>query len=149
MKNKTNNPLSSVEWTTCWMAVRYAMDRQSIQSASLPRDLLHAYWMRWTNGQKAMIARDLREHLEEVRSWNNQGDGYFGDKDIDHPEWMKFLLTLDITTHKQIKLIDGNIVTVFEYDGRFYPLDWWKGPGVKYVDPDAIEEIKDESQGDH
>lgn len=149
MKKNTNNPLSSVEWTTCWMAVRYAMGRQSIQSASLPRDLLRAYWKRWTNGQKEMIVRDLRDRLEDVKDWNGLNEGYFGDKNIDHPEWMKFMLTLDPTVHKQAKLIDGSIVPVFEYDGRFYPLDWWVGPGIKYVDPNAIEEIENESQRDY
>lgn len=84
---KANKPLSSIEWDTCWMAIRYACGRQTIASAMLPRDLIDAYYDRWTDGQKQMIAKDLRNYLETHE--------YFGSKNIDHPEWMRFLHILE------------------------------------------------------
>ena len=59
-------PLSTVEWDTCWMAIRYAMNRRTAASASLPTELLAAYYDRWTDGQKEMIVRDLWENLENL-----------------------------------------------------------------------------------
>lgn len=84
---KANKPLTDIEWDTCWMAIRYACGRKTIASAMLPRDLIDAYYDRWTDGQKEMIAKDLRTHLEFHEC--------FGDKNIDHPEWMRFLNLLE------------------------------------------------------
>lgn len=110
------------------MAIRYAMNRQTIASATLPRELLRAYYDRWTDGQKEIIARNLREHYDDF--------GCFGDKNIDHPEWMRFMLTLDPKAHYTVTASDGeNTETVecVEYDGKYYPISgsqkWWGGAG--------------------
>ena len=65
-RNNKKRPLSSIEWDTCWMAIRYAMNRRTAASASLPTELLAAYYDRWTDGQKEMIVRDLWENLENL-----------------------------------------------------------------------------------
>lgn len=76
MKSK----LTDIEWITCIFAVRYAMGRQTIASATLPKELIDAYGERWTEQQKKLLLRDLEEHIENYK--------YFGDKRIDHPAWM-------------------------------------------------------------
>lgn len=142
MKTQRNTqPLTSVEWDTCWMAIRYAMNRRSAASAALPTDLLAAYYDRWTDGQKEMIVRDLRENLEDLKRWNDTEEAYFGDKGIDHPIWMRFLLTLDKSKHVMLTLTDGSKVTCFEYEGRYYPVSgrrWWEGPGITTVMKEAV-----------
>lgn len=142
MKTDQMKPLSEIEWTTCWMAIRYAMSRCSAASASLPGELLAAYFYRWTDAQKRAIVRDLRNHLDDVKCWNDTDEAYFGDKNIDHPIWMRFLLTLDRAAHVEVTLESGRKVEAFEYEGRFYPQCWWDGPGVKYIDSDAIMNIQ-------
>lgn len=129
MKENTQ-PLTNVEWDTCWMAVRYAMGRRTAASASLPRKLLRAYYHRWTDAQKLQIARDLKEFMGDF--------GVFGDETIDHPEWVRFLMTLDFPSHLHANLKDGSMIAVFDYEGMYYPLDWWTGQGVKYVSKESI-----------
>lgn len=141
-RNNKKRPLSSIEWDTCWMAIRYAMNRRTAASASLPTELLAAYYDRWTDGQKEMIVRDLWENLENLKVWNETEEVFFGDKGIDHPIWMRFLLTLDKSKHVMLTLTDGSKVICFEYDGLYYPITgrhWWKGPGIVTVVPGAIQ----------
>lgn len=139
---QNTGPLSSVEWDTCWMAIRYAMNRESAASAALPEALLAAYYDRWTDGQKEMIVRDLWENLENLKQRNETDKAYFGDKGIDHPIWMRFLLTLDKSKHVMLTLTDGSEVICFEYDGRYYPITgrrWWVGSGIVTVALEAIQ----------
>lgn len=139
---KTNtNPLTTVEWDTCWMAIRYAMNRQTIASASLPRKLLSAYYDRWSDEQKEIIARDLREHYDDF--------GCFGDEKIDHPEWMRFMLTLDPKVHYAVTASDGIMtekVKCVEYEGKYYPISgshrWWNGVGDLTVAGECITNVE-------
>ena len=112
------------------MAVRYAMGRRTAASASLPRQLLEAYLHRWTDAQKLQLVYDLKAFMGDF--------GVFGDETIDHPEWIRFLLTLDRSSHQHADLTDGTTIAVFEHQGTYYPLDWWTGPGVKYVPRESI-----------
>lgn len=150
MKTKPNTaPLSEVEWDTCWMAIRYAMNRRSAASASLPTELLEAYYFRWTARQKEMIVRDLRDNLESLKSWNESDKAYFGDKKIDHPNWMRFLLTLDESTHKILTLKRRKKVEAIEFEGVYYPVSdggWWAGCGALYVPKDAIVLVEDKNK---
>lgn len=137
---KTNtNPLTAVEWDTCWMAIRYAMNRQTIASASLPRELLSAYYDRWRERQTEAIIKDLRDNIS--------AHTYFGNKNIDHPEWMRFLLTLDEHTHKIVTATNGQDIECIEFEGKYYPISgdrkWWKGVGELYVDPEQIKSARD------
>lgn len=138
MKTDQMKPLSEIEWTTCWMAIRYAMGRCSAASASLPRELLETYFYRWTDTQKRVIVRELRNHLEDVKRWYNTDEAYFGDKDIDHPIWMRFLLTLDRSTHVEVTLENGCKVEAFEYEDEFYPVYWFDGPDLRHMNPYSI-----------
>lgn len=147
MKTKPK-PLTSVEWDTCWMAIRYAMNRRTAASASLPTELLAAYYDRWTDGQKEIIVRDLRDNLEHLKSWNETDEAYFGDKNIDHPRWMRFLLTLDQKTHYMVTASDGKTteaVECIEFEGKYYPISgsrrWWEGAGELYVSNDCIVKV--------
>lgn len=97
------------------MAIRYAMPRESIASATLPADIIKNYYARLDGGQKEMIVRDLREHFERV--------GRFGDSRIDNPVWQKFLAALDTPNHKIATLSDETKVIVFKANGRLYPRD--------------------------
>lgn len=142
---RITQPLSSVEWDTCWMAIRYAMNRRTAASASLPNELLAAYYDRWTDSQKEMIVRDLRENLENLKRWNEADESYFGDEHIDHPRWMRFLLTLDKSTHKILTLKRRKKVECFEFEGVYYPVSdggWWVGCGALHVPKDAIVKVE-------
>lgn len=143
---RNTDPLSPVEWDTCWMAIRYAMNRMTAASASLPGELLSAYFHRWSDRQKQMIVRDLRDNLEDLKRWNETDEAFFGDKGIDHPIWMRFLLTLDNSTHKIVTLTDGSKVECIEYNGKYHPLSdhaWWNGAGATYMAESAIVLVED------
>jgi len=104
--------LTEIEWTTCWMSIRYAMNRQTISSYMLPSDLIVAYWNRWTDFQKEQIALDLSKEQNS-----------FGDSQIDKTSWSKFWKACDTKNHKIVKLIDKTECIIFEANGRKYPLN--------------------------
>lgn len=139
-----HKPLSSVEWDTCWMAIRYAMNRQTIASATLPRVLLREYYDRWSGGQKKTIFSDLRDNYDDY--------GCFGSKYIDNHEWMRFMLTLDPKAHCIVTASDGeNTETVecIEFEGKYYPISgssrWWDGAGGgMYIAAEYIKSVKSE-----
>lgn len=133
-----NKPLTDVEWDTCWMAIRYAMGRQTAASASLPKELCRAYFYRWSDNQKEMIVKDLRQHLKDVARWNGDGSAFFGNKNIDHPEWMKFLLCLDKAERLTLIDTEGNVHQAFKFNEKFYPIDWWRYLGEQYFNPKSI-----------
>lgn len=146
MKTDQTKPLTEIEWTTCWMAIRYAMGRSSAASASLPRELLEAYLDRWSDAQKRTIVRDLRDYLEDDKRWNDSDEGFFGDKNIDHHIWMKFLLTLDKSAHVEITLKNGRKEVAFEYEGFYYELSWWSSCSpfpIRPCDIISFEKLQD------
>lgn len=129
-------PLSEVEWDTCWMAVRYAMGRMTIASATLPRQLLRAYHERFSDNQKSLLVKDLREYLDSHEC--------FGMREIDHPEWAKFMLTLDESTHYKVV---GNIGSkepfdVFDFDEKIIPVKWYKHVGDVSIVETAIKKVE-------
>jgi hypothetical protein len=120
---KKDNRLTDVEYTTCWMAIRYAMNRKTIASATLPEMLVKAFFNRLTEGQKAQIVKELAKNEEECLEWSNGKSGGFGHIDIDRPHWMKFWKALESETHWIALLSDNIQVRVFEANGKVYPLD--------------------------
>jgi hypothetical protein len=112
---KKNNTLTDFEYTLLWMAIRYAMNRQTIASATLPIDIVENYYKKLSPHEKESIVIDLKRNIEE----NNK----FGDPNIDNPVWMKFMNSLDEKTHQEVELIDNTKRTVFYANGRIYPLD--------------------------
>lgn len=121
---KKNNlklsPLSEIEWTTLWMAIRYAMNRQTIASATLPEDVIKAYYHRLSEGQRKSIVRDLADN-EEMFS-RMDGHSAFGSPTIDRPHWLRFWYALDDNRHYQVKLTNGEEITVFDLEGEIIPL---------------------------
>lgn len=150
MKTKPNTaPLSEVEWDTCWMAIKYAMNGRNISTASLPNELLSAYYYRWSAGEKRQIVRTLYDNLDELKRIYGPDKAYFGDKNIDHPNWMRFLLTLDESTHKILTLKRRKKVECIEFEGVYYPVSdggWWVGCGALYVPKDAIVLVEDKNK---
>lgn len=142
-------PLSEVEWDTCWMAIKYAMNGRNVSTASLPKELLRAYYNRWEAGEKQKIVRILRDNLDDLKRAYGEDKAYFGDKNIDHPNWMRFLLTLDENTHKILTLKRRKKVECIEFEGVYYPVSdggWWAGCGALYVPKDAIVLIEDKNK---
>lgn len=127
--------LSDFEWTCLWMAVRYAMNRQTIASATLPQDIVKNYYHRLSDGQKKSIAKDLKKNEDAF-----EGQA-FGHKEIDRPHWIKLWKALDETCHYQVELIDGTKCTVFEANGKVVPLHKYiKEPYHNYFVP--LESIR-------
>lgn len=60
-------PLTQFEWTLLYMAVRYAMGRQSIASATLPAEIVENIWDRLSENQKGMLYCDLKAHYGKTK----------------------------------------------------------------------------------
>lgn len=79
--------ISDIDFTLIRLAIRYAMNRQTIASAMLPDDITKEYFKLMTKEQKQILSSDLRKNLEQF--------AFFGAKNVDHPRWMQFLLNLE------------------------------------------------------
>lgn len=110
--------LSDFEWTCLWMAIRYAMNRQTIAAATLPQDIIKNYYTRLSANQKQSIVKDLKNNEED---WGFSRKA-FGHEEIDRPHWIKLWKALDENCHYQVELIDGTKCTVFEANGKVVPL---------------------------
>jgi hypothetical protein len=110
--------LSDFEWTCLWMAIRYAMNRQTIAAATLPQDIIKNYYSRISANQKQSIVKDLKSNEED---WAFSGKA-FGHEEIDRRHWIKLWKALDENCHYQVELIDGTKCTVFEANGKVVPL---------------------------
>ena len=119
-KRPVSSRLSGFEWTLLWMAMRYAMNRQTIASVTLPGDIMSNWYKRLTNGQKQQLVRELKENEEDMQ---RMGYSAFGHKDIDRPHWIKFWKCLDESCHYEVELIDGSKIKVFEANGQIIPLE--------------------------
>lgn len=113
-------PLSDIEWTTLWMAIRYAMNGQTIASAMLPQDIVRTYYRRLTNAQKASIVTDLKQNEEDVLRISDGRQKAFGHPEIDRPHWLRFIAALDIENHFNVLMNDGSIITCFQVGDRYY-----------------------------
>lgn len=124
--------LSEVEWYTCIMAIRYAKNRQSILSASLPSMLMEAYCLRWSDHEKETIFRELEDNV------------IFGDSNIDDPIWKKFRAYLNQNTHYIALLIDKTEKEVFYENNKYYLVkDYENSPSKEiYIPKEYIISLK-------
>lgn len=113
---KKVKPLSNFEETLLWMAIRYAMNRQTIASATLPTDIISNWYPRLSKINKESIVIDLKRNLESFEG------RAFGDPNIDKPNWIKFMNALDEDCHIKVKLIDDTEEIVFPYEDQYIPL---------------------------
>jgi hypothetical protein len=119
MNKKNTKPLSDIEQTTLWMAIRYSMNGQTISTATLPEMIIKEYYHRLSKHDKKTIVRDLEEN-------EKRHDGEykaFGHPTIDRPTWLKFWKALDDSSHYDVELIDNSKCIVFEANDRIYPLE--------------------------
>jgi hypothetical protein len=114
---KNTTPLSTFEHTLLWMAIRYAMNRQTIASATLPADIITNYYHRLTTAQKLSIVQDLERNENDLK-----GEA-FGNRSIDRPHWIKFMKCLDEKCHYKIKTVDGEEIIVFEANDKYISLE--------------------------
>lgn len=129
--------LTEVEWTTCIMAIRYAMNGQTIATATLPQLLVEEYWNRWSDSQKKLIAQELKNNEQYL------GDRAYGNSKIDRPKWLKFRAACDRDSWFEVTDIEGNDHTCFKVEGRIYPLDKYiNQPHAEiYLPEEHIEKI--------
>lgn len=122
------------------MAIRYAMNRRSIASATLPADIINAYYHRLSDLQKSQIAQDLKQ---EEETYARSGLKAFGDERIDRPNWLKFWYALDTARHVNVKTADETF-RAFEVDGKFYCVEEYVREPHKgwYINPDMIESVE-------
>ena len=113
---KKPNPLSDFEQTLLWMAIRYAMNRQSIASATLPTDIISNWYHRLSKNDKERTVIDLQRNLQDFE------ERAFGDPGIDKPIWIKFMNALDENCHIKVKLIDDTEEIVFPFEDEYIPL---------------------------
>lgn len=128
---RMSEPLSHLEWTTCWMAVRYAMGRQTIAAAMLPGEIIKEYYHRFSNIQKEMLIKELKRYVEENK--------HFGNLKIDNIHWLKFLSCLDISAHFNVLLKDDTTLLCFETLGVIYPLsEYFERPYNTFYIPEEM-----------
>lgn len=145
-----NPPLSDLEWTMLWMSLRYAVGRETIAAATLPGDILQAYYWRLNASQRAGIVQELNRHEEECIRCNGESNRAFGHPAIDRPHWLRFRAAMDAPNHFPVELTDGQTVTVFEVDGRKYPLnEYIASPQCPLYIPDSsIAKKTDKASGE-
>lgn len=119
------NKLTDFERTLLWMAIRYACNRQTIASSTLPQDIIKNWYHRLSEHDKQTIVSDLKRESQ-------YNDNCFGDKNIDNDTWQKFILALNEEEHFNVICIDGNSYICFKYGDKFYPLE-------KYIENPHIE----------
>jgi hypothetical protein len=79
--------LTDWEWTLVWSSMRYFMGRQTIASAMWPSDLIKNYDKYLTQGQRDMIAKELKCYFEEYQA--------FGNPNIDSEHWERLMHYMD------------------------------------------------------
>jgi transposase len=114
-------PLTDLEWTTCWMAIRYAMNRQTIAATTLPQDIIRSYYCRFAEWQKKSIVKELEKNERDFKDFLTVTP--FGHPDIDRPHWLRFWQALNTESHFNVLLTDGEIITCFKVGERVYPLN--------------------------
>jgi len=127
-----NKRIEMWEWSLIFMSVRYAMGRESAASATLPADIVTNFWSRLSEGNKAILYRDLKEHFDQF--------GTFGNPNIDNRYWCKFMEALNTKAHFTLKY-KGKEYVVFNALGRTYPLDEYvKQPHAEiYIKPEEAD----------
>lgn len=90
-----NNKLSDVEWTILVGAFRYYLGGATIASGMFPRDIMRHYFHRLNDWQRALFAREIRQHLETF--------GKIGHPGIDQPEWLKFAAACEAADEGETK----------------------------------------------
>ena len=104
--------LSDFEFTLLWMAIRYAIDRGTITSATLPGYIILNWYSRMNDGHKRSIVGDIKLLFKE----------HVGHDRYSKPHWDKFLAALDEDRHFQVELIDDTIIDCFACGKTIYPL---------------------------
>ena len=134
------NQLTEIEWETCIMAIRYAMNRQTISSAMLPSQLVEAYWERWSDDQKQFIADDLQRKIDTQEALGLKS---FGNPGIDRIHWMRFMSACNLKNHCNVTDIEGHTHKCFKANDKIYPLEEYvKKPYREIWLPDeSIESI--------
>lgn len=125
-KKSTNRrpvPLTDTEWTLIWMAMRYAMGRETIATSSLPGEIAQAHYHQLSELQRRQLVAEMDRHEEEHIRYHGNGERAFGDPVMDAPQWKLFRAALDTEKHQVLSVpgVEGSI-TAFEYNGDFYPL---------------------------
>jgi len=131
--------LSSMEWQTLWMAIRYAVGRKTIACSSLPGGIAREYVHRLNDQQKVMIVKDIRSEIEMCRGFarDEMWEG------IDAPEWEALADSLDTKKHHQIVTdFEGKkqTHTAFLNDGRWVSVSDYHRTGRRNytINPDYI-----------
>lgn len=135
-------PLSTIEWDTLWMAVRYAMNGSTISTASLPDEILKAYYYRLSEQEKSMLVKLLKDNIIEMKRLGYEA---FGHQEIDAPKWYKLLGALDTENHFYMveKANKENKFICFEANGDIIPLERaLTSPFKTTVNLDLVERLK-------
>jgi len=139
-KNKLFSELSEHEWVLIWMAMRYCLGRQSISAATFPSMIVSFYYKRMTSKQRYMLAKDIEWYLN-----NNET---IGNKNIDHPIWLRFYNALKFDSiHYDVTVKENGeekIISCFQADDLFYPLEeYLNNPELKcYIPKELIVDVK-------
>jgi hypothetical protein len=130
MKNKKVESISGFQHTLLWMAVRYAMGRQSITSLMLPNQIISNWGHLLAEQHKRLMFRDVIEFVVDQKRFLKEASP----EDIEDNTWLKFASWLDETNRYTVeaeKEGKSEASECFLFMGRYYPvkgLDWWMSP---------------------
>jgi hypothetical protein len=117
---KKRKPLDDTEWACLWMAINFAINRNTKACTLLPYKIVEKYYWRIDQRQRDIIVNILEEHEISISKITGEEGKAFGEA---RNTWLKFWAAMDNRKHYKQKMSDGKEYDVFNYDGKIFPLE--------------------------
>ncbi len=139
--------MKPIEKTLIWMAIRYAMNRTSIASLTLPGEIMASYVdelsnRSWADGLLTGLVRDINRDYGGNPDYENKA---FPD-DL-RGAWFPLVCWLDGSNRFKVLLVDPISKEQIEKiclrcDHRFYPIDTFRGFESPFANPVYIISVE-------
>lgn len=143
MKTKKKKSLSSIQYDTLWMAIRYAMGRKSIASLSLPWEIIDSY-------RDELFDTSQGKHLYKMLMRDVVRDNMVLEMDQDTLQefknnWLPLIAWLNPNNRYTVHCLYENVphvIKAIKVCGEFRPYENYRfGPTKAIIDPSAIISI--------
>jgi len=132
-KPLVSDGISAFEYEVIWMAIRYAVGKNSISCVTLPYDLVKNVYHRFTRRQRIDVSADIMREMERIARFkgaipvlNNDVPSDVDNEFIDKSHvnvWLKFAAALNDDEHVFVRVVDNAVMKVFRVGDRYYVLD--------------------------